>query len=207
MSINELAGLLLENLAETTWLEAVAVFTGLLSVWYARKASIWVYPTGIVSVLIYVYLCFVTGLYADMGINFYYFLMSVYGWYKWSRRDESDHLRPITACNPSMHLWAILLTLGSFIVLQYILRNFTDSTVPYWDSFTTAVFITGMWLMALKKIEHWIYWIIGDAVSVPLYFHKHLVLTSLQFTIFLILATAGYIQWKRLIRQTEKKGA
>lgn len=189
-----------QNLLQSTWLEAIAVLFGLLSVWYAKKANILVYPTGIISVLIYVYICFFAGLYADMGINFFYFIVSIYGWYKWTRKDRSNRILPISKCTAWQHLAGVLATVVFFIILQYILRNFTDSTVPYWDSFTTAIFIVGMGLMALKKIENWIYWIIGDIVSIPLYFQKDLLLTSFQFAVFLILAVLGYIEWRNKIK-------
>ncbi|NCC72852.1 MAG: nicotinamide riboside transporter PnuC [Sphingobacteriia bacterium] len=191
-----------QNLIHTTWLEAIAVIFGLLSVWYAKKANILVYPTGIISVLIYVYICYFAGLYADMGINFFYFLVSVYGWYKWKHKDQSNKELPISRCSRLQHFSGIILTIIFFFILQYVLREFTDSTVPYIDSFTTAVFITGMLLMALKKIENWIYWIIGDIVSVPLYFHKELMLTSFQYFVFLILAVMGYIEWQKHLKHT-----
>ncbi|HNV50703.1 MAG: nicotinamide riboside transporter PnuC [Bacteroidales bacterium] len=192
-----------QNLLQSTWLEGVAVIFGLLSVWYAKKANILVYPTGIISVLIYVYICYHAGIYADMGINFFYFLVSVFGWYKWTRKDSSNKELAISRCSLLHHFIWVLLTIISFLILQYILRHYTDSTIPYIDSFTTAIFITGMGLMALKKVENWIYWIIGDLVSVPLYFHKELVLTSFQYFVFLILAVLGYIEWKRILKQSE----
>jgi nicotinamide mononucleotide transporter len=191
-----------QNLLHTTWLEAIAVVFGLLSVWYAKKANILVYPTGIVSVLIYVYICYYAGLYADMGINFFYFIVSIYGWYKWTKKDDFAQVLPIGRCAVAGHIWGGVLTIVLFVILQYILREFTDSTVPYWDSFTTAIFIVGMLLMALKKIENWIYWIIGDLVSIPLYFHKELLLTSFQYFVFLILAVMGYLAWREKLKQT-----
>lgn len=192
-----------QNLLNTTWLEAVAVLFGLLSVWYAKKANILVYPTGIVSVLIYVYICYFAGLYADMGINFFYFVVSVFGWYKWTRKDASNKVLPISDCSRKEHLLGVIATVVFFLILQYILRKYTDSTVPYWDSFTTAIFITGMGLMALKKIENWIYWIVGNVVSVPLYFHKDLLLTSFQYSVFLVLAVMGYIGWRKILKQSQ----
>lgn len=192
-----------QNLLNTTWLEAVAVLFGLLSVWYAKKANILVYPTGIVSVLIYVYICYFAGLYADMGINFFYFVVSVFGWYKWTRKDKANNILPISACSKREHIAGVAASVVFFLILQYVLRKYTDSTVPYWDSFTTAIFITGMGLMALKKIENWIYWIVGNVVSVPLYFHKDLLLTSFQYTVFLVLAVLGYLQWRNILKQSQ----
>jgi len=197
MDFNAFFEVFWQNVLSTTWLEAVAVLFGLLSVWYAKKENILVYPTGIISVLIYVYICLNFGLYADMGINAFYFVMSVFGWYKWTRKDQGDHYIPITNNGLKGHLLSSFGTIAFFFILRYVLTNFTDSTVPNWDSATTAIFLVGMWLMALKKIENWIFWIIGDLISIPLYFHKGLLLTSFQFTVFLIIAVMGYVEWRK----------
>lgn len=190
-----------QNILATTWLEVIAVFFGLLSVWYAKKENILVYPTGIISVLIYVYICLFAGLYADMGINVFYFWMSVYGWYKWTRKDVHDNFIPISTNSPKMHLLSIAATVGFFFILRYVLTHYTDSTVPVWDSITTSIFLVGMWLMALKKIENWIFWIVGDLISIPLYFHKGLLLTSFQFTVFLAIAIAAYFEWRKKMKE------
>jgi nicotinamide mononucleotide transporter len=188
--------LLLQNIYQTSLLEIIAVVFGLLSVWYSKKVNILVFPTGIISVLIYVYICFFAKLYADMGINGVYFVMSVYGWYNWSRKGQDRKVIPVRFAGKRLNLIGIAATAVSFVILSYILKNHTDSNVPYWDSFTTAIFIVGMFLMAMKRVENWIYWIIGDVVSIPLYFYKGLVFTSLQFAIFLIIAVMGYYAWK-----------
>jgi nicotinamide mononucleotide transporter len=178
----------------------VAVIFGILSVWFARKENIWVYPTGIVNVLIYVYLCFFAGLYADMAINAFYFVMSVFGWYNWSRRVDNTHHVPISTLGIKQWLLYILLIAVAFGIIYYVLKNFTDSTVPVFDSFTTSLFIAGMWLMAIKKIENWILWIIGDVLVIPMFAIKGLAFTSIQYIVFLVLAIMGYIEWhKRLL--------
>lgn len=197
MDFNQFFEILYNNILDSSYLEIIAVIFGLLSVWFAKKENILVFPIGIVSVLIYVYICFFAKLYADMGINFVYFVMSIYGWYMWSRKDEKKKVLPISFCSVKEHIINIVMFVFFFIVLSYVLKNYTDSNVPIWDSLTTAIFIVGMWLMALKKIENWIAWIIGDIISIPLYFYKGLVFTSLQFTIFLIIAVLGYIEWKK----------
>lgn len=188
---------LYENLQQSTWLEGIAVLFGLLSVWFAKKENILVYPTGIVSVLIYVYICLNVKLYADMGINAFYFIMSVYGWYKWTRKDHNQQVRPISVASRLEWFIAIAGTVLLFFIISYFLKNYTDSNVPQWDALTTAIFIIGMWLMAWKKIENWIFWIVGDVISIPLYAYKELVLTSFQFSVFLILAILGYLEWRR----------
>lgn len=197
MDIQAFWDILYQNILETTVLEIIAVIFGLLSVWYSKKINILVYPTGIISVVIYVYICLGAKLYADMGINFVYFVMSIYGWYNWTRKDKHKKIIPISICNKRAHIINLSIFLFFFISLSYILSNYTDSNVPYWDSLTTAIFIVGMWLMAKKKVENWIFWIIGDIISIPLYFYKGLVLTSLQFTIFLVIAILGYLAWRK----------
>lgn len=176
-------------------LEILGVFFGTLSVWFSKKENILVYPTGIVSVIIYVYLCFIAGLYADMGINVFYFVMSVYGWYNWQRPVENKILS-ISKNTSLQNFYYALMVLVFWVGLYFILVNFTDSTVPYIDSFTTAVCLVGMWLMALKKVENWVMWIIADVISIPLYWYKGLPLTSIQFLFFTILAISGYLEWK-----------
>lgn len=199
---------LYQNLLDTSWLEIIAVIFGLLSVWYAKKANILVYPTGIVSVVIYVYICLHAQLYADMGINAFYFLMSVYGWIMWTRKVDKSKQRPITLLNRKdwfisggMFVFSLIFI---FLLLKYLKADddsYWSNNVPYIDIFTTSVFIVGMWQMAMKKVENWIFWIIGDVISVPLYFYKGLVFTSLQFFVFLIIAVLGYIEWKRLAQK------
>ncbi|MFZ9044590.1 MAG: nicotinamide riboside transporter PnuC [Cyclobacteriaceae bacterium] len=197
--MNEWLSIFWDQLLATTLLEGIAVFFGLATVWYSKQEHIWVYPTGIISVLIYVYITFQHKLYADMGINGYYFVMSIYGWYHWTNTGDKTKMQiPISRNSRKENLIALSIMVVSFIAIRFSL-DFTDSDVPGLDSFTTATAITGMWLMARKKMEHWIAWIITDIVAVPLYLYKGLPLTSFQFLIFTILATWGYFSWKKKI--------
>lgn len=188
------------GLQQMTWLEGIAVIFGVASVYYSMKENILVYPTGIISTLIYVWICLQVGLYADMGINAYYFAMSIYGWYIWSRPTGDGTVLPVTWMAGREMIGAILLFIGSYAILVFVLLNFTDSDVPYFDSFTTASAFVGMYLMAKKKVENWIAWIITDLVSVPLYFYKGLILTSFQFLFFTILAVMGLVAWIKSAR-------
>lgn len=204
MAWNDFWLVFIENVKDTTWLEAIAALLGIASVWYARRENILVYPTGIVSVLIYVYICYFARLYADAGINFFYFLMSVYGWYNWTRVNPGSELLAITVNNPKQQWSGIALTGVSYWVIIGLIwvfnRNDTvymQSWVPWVDAFTTSIFLVGMLLMARKKVENWIYWIIGDVISIPMYFVKGLVFTSFQYIVFLILAILGYMEWRR----------
>ncbi len=197
--------LFVENVMATTWLELIAVCFGIGSVWFARKANLLVYPTGIVSTVIYVYICFNIELYADMGINLFYTSMSVYGWYVWTRKDDQKRVRPIQWNTKKQQAGGLLLIPVLYVIilgLIYVFKQddqaYMGSYIPYIDSFTTSIFLIGMWYMARKKIENWIYWIAGNIISIPLYFVKGLVFTSFQFSIFLILAVMGLVHWIKL---------
>jgi len=208
--MNSFFEVLLQNILDSTWLEIIAAFFGLVSVWYAKKANILVYPTGIISVLLYVYICFYAQLYADMGINAFYFIMSVYGWIMWKLKTSDKKERQVTFMNRNNYWFSGFIFFGSIALILFLLKYFNGDDelywatgIPYIDTFTTAIFVLGMWLMALKKVENWIFWIIGDVISVPLYFYKNLVFTSLQFLVFLILAVMGYIEWRKLAKQNQ----
>jgi nicotinamide mononucleotide transporter len=194
-----------QNVMASTWLEIVAVVFGILSVWFAQRANLLVYPTGIVSTAIYVYICYTIQLYADMGINLFYTGMSIYGWYMWTRKDETSQVRPIR-WNTVRQQWQGIAMIPALYVLIlgmiYLAKRqdaaYMQSYIPYVDSFTTSIFLIAMWYMARKKIENWIYWIAGNIISIPLYFVKGLVFTSFQFTVFLALAILGLVNWIRL---------
>ena len=179
-------------------LEILAVVFGIASVLYSRAENILVYPTGIISTLIYVYLCFTIKLYADMGINLFYFGMSIYGWIKWNSKVDNQEFI-ITKNSTKQNTISIALILLLWSVFYLVLNNFTDSDVPAIDSLTTSICFVGMWLMAWKKLENWTMWIIADLISIPLYWYKGLYLTSFQFFVFTILAIFGYLEWKRKV--------
>lgn len=180
-------------------LEITAVFLGLASVWYAKQNKIAVYPTGMISTAIFVYLLWKWLLLGDMLINAYYFIMSVYGWFYWLQKKGGQSLHPIAQINRKETFISVGLFLASIIgVYQiYLYFDLWTSWTAYIDTFTTALFFVGMWLMARRKIEHWIFWIIGDVISVPLYFYKGLTITSLQYIIFTFIAIYGYRAWKQ----------
>lgn len=197
--MTELFQTLLGNLEQTTAIEAIAVIFGILSVWFARKENILVFPTGILSVVLYVYICIGAKLYADMGINAFYFLMSIYGWYNWTHQNGKSENREISRTTLKEKALIVIALIVFFLILYYVLSHHTDSNVPIIDSATTSIFLVGMWLMAMKKVENWTFWIFGDLISIPLYAYKGLVLTSFQFSIFLVLAILGWIEWRKRI--------
>jgi len=179
-------------------LEICAVVFGIASVVYAKKESILVYPTGIISTIIYVYICYQFTLYGDLIINIYYTFMSVFGWYMWTRL-VGDHHIEITRTSKKDKLKAlgIFTSTALFVIFVYLYFDRFDRITDYFDTFTTGIFFAAMWLMANKKLAHWSLWIVGNIISVPLYFIKGLGFSGIQFTIFLILAYQGYIAWKK----------
>lgn len=187
-------------------LEITAVIFGLLSVWYAKKDNILVFPTGLINTSIYVFLLYKWSLLGDMMINFYYFVMSIYGWYIWSRKTDNITEFPISKI--SVHEKKLsgiifLLTVG-FVVVVYLFFNKFTNWMAYVDTFITGVFFVGMWLMAKRKIENWIFWIVGDLVSIPLYFSKGYTFTSFQYIIFTILAISAYLEWKKTLNNNQQ---
>ena len=179
-------------------LEIIAVVFGLLSVLFSKKNSILVFPIGMVSTLIFVYLLYKWELIGDMMINAYYFLMSIYGWYIWTNKTDNDSVTPISQTSEKEKKQSILIFICTLIFVYGVYNYFNKWTswTAYIDTFTTAIFFVGMWLMAKRKIENWIYWIIGDLISVPLYFYKGFTFTSFQYLIFTFIAISGYLTWK-----------
>lgn len=185
-------------------LEAIAVVFGFLSVWYSKRENILVYPTGIISTVLFVYILWYWGLLGDMLINAYYFVMSVYGWYVWTRKVDPDHFTPVTVTSRKEQLWSVVLFAGTMVFVSLVYEVFEkwDGWVSYIDVLTTAVFFVGMWLMARKKLENWVYWIIGDLISVPLYLYKGLTLSSIQYFIFTIIAVYGFLAWRKNLNRS-----
>lgn len=183
----------------TTYLELFAVCCGLASVWFMKKENILVYPFGIINVLIYCYICFISGLYAYAGINIFYGLMSVYGWFSWVRRSESDERIRITRLTvKGLAFYGMMIALF-IVVLWVVLNRYTDSEIPFWDALTSGIYLIAMWLLARKKIEHWILWIVGDIISIGMFIWLNLFFSAFQFLVFTIIAVFGFIEWKHKI--------
>ena len=186
-------------------LEITGVVFGLLSVWFSKNNNILVFPTGMISTSIFVYLLYKWILLGDMMINGYYFIVSIYGWYIWTRK-QNNVVTPISTLNYNEKKISIFIFIFSiiFVYLVYVYFDKWDSFTAYIDNFTTAIFFVGMWLMAKRKIESWIFWIIGDVISIPLYFYKGLTFTSLQYLIFTFIAIAGYYSWKKILNKSSQ---
>lgn len=196
------------------FLEALATIFGVLSVFFSIKKNIWVYPTGIVSTALYVYILFNFGLLGDMMINFYYTVMSIYGWILWSKNAEDHiHVDVSWTTKKEWQLASILFVVSLLLVtVVYYFKPAIDNNFSFenidlglyhldwanWlDVFTTAIFLVGMWLMAKRRIENWIFWIIGDFICVPMMLYKGLGITSVQYLVFTGMAILGYQNWKK----------
>ena len=186
-------------------LEITAVIFGLLSVWYSKNNNILVFPTGMISTSIFIYLLYKWVLLGDMLINAYYFIMSIYGWYIWTRK-KNDIETPINTASSNEKKIGLIIFLSSlvFVYLVYVYFDKWGTITSYIDNLTTAIFFVGMWLMAKRKIENWIFWIIADIISIPLYFYKGFTFTSLQYLIFTFIAIAGYYSWKNILNKSKQ---
>jgi len=180
-------------------LEIIAVIFGFLSVWYSKQNKVLVFPTGMISTSIFVYLLLKWSLLGDMMINAYYFIMSVYGWYVWTRKVDATHVTPISITTPKERMISIGIFIATLCFVFVVYKAFDKWTnwVAYVDTVTTAIFFVGMWLMARRKIENWLFWIIGDIISVPLYLYKGFTFTSFQYLGFTVIAIYGYLAWKK----------
>ena len=181
-------------------LEAFAFIFGIISVFCAKKENIWVYPTGIVSTIITIYLMYQANYFGDMTMNFYYTIMSFYGWYLWTKKMDQPNLEISRTTNQEKRIGFFLFLLT--MIFTYFVYVFfgTKLEIPnYIDIFTSGMFFTAMWFMAKKKIENWSLWIIADLIAVPLFAYRGLGMIALQYFIFTILAILAYIEWNKIL--------
>ena len=189
----------------TTLPEYIAVFSGIASVWYSRKENILVYPVGLVSTTIYIWLSYDQHLLGEAAVNVYYTVMSIYGWWLWAKKDkEHHHVLHISYSNGRWIVYQLLFFVGFYLALYislyYLKQNFAPGAIPWADSFAAATAFTGMWLMAKKKVESWYWWIATNIASAPLYFVKQYVFTSVFYVVLLIMAFFGLAEWKRRVK-------
>jgi nicotinamide mononucleotide transporter len=194
--MNELAAYVQDNTLEVT-----GTLIGLVYLWLEYKASIWLWMAGIIMPAIYIFVYYRAGLYADFGINVYYLMAAVYGLVLWNRGNTEKKELPITFTPNRLYLSLAVVFIVALLVITWILIRFTDSNVPWLDSFTTALSIVGMWMLAKKFIEQWFTWIAVDAVSCGLYIYKDLYFTSALYGLYAVIAVLGYFKWKRLMQE------
>jgi nicotinamide mononucleotide transporter len=203
MTLQEIIDQFINGIQQTSVLEFVAVMAGIASVWFSRKEHILVYPVGLINTIIYIYLSVKGQLFGEASVNLYYTVMSIYGWMLWTKKDTTTKTLVLHITNSSRREWIHQLAFfGAFYVFIFVLlvwlqKGFAPEAIPWADAFASASAYTGMWLMARKKTESWIWWIATNLASIPLYFVKGYVFTSVQFLILLILAIAGLIEWRK----------
>ncbi|MES1214443.1 MAG: nicotinamide riboside transporter PnuC [Bacteroidota bacterium] len=202
MSFDQIVQQFITDMKNTGWLEYIAVFAGIASVWYSRIENILVYPVGLINTIFYVYLSIKGHLLGEASVNFYYTVMSIYGWILWAKKDDRQkHVLSITSSNGKEWMqqigFFVVFYIAIFFSLRYLKQSFAHGAIPWADAFASATAYTGMWLMAKKKVESWWWWIATDIASIPLYFVKHYVFTSIYYLILFVMAVFGLIEWMR----------
>jgi nicotinamide mononucleotide transporter len=197
----------IEGMKQTTWLEYVAVFTGIISVWLEKKENILVFPIGLINTIIYVWISIQGNLFGEASVNFYYTVVGIYGWILWTKKDaHQHHVVNIQFSNAKLWLQQILFFgffyAAIFLILTYLKRSFAPNAIPWADAFASASAYTGMWLLANKKVESWYWWIATNVASIPLYFVKGYVFISVYYVIVLIMSFFGLVEWmKRAVKE------
>ena len=202
MSLSELLQQFVTDMAHTTWYEYLAVFAGIASVWYSRAENILVYPVGLINTIIYIFISIKGHLLGEATVNLYYTIMSIIGWMMWLKKDnKQESALHITRSSKKEWLYQVLFFLffytGIFLALTYLKKSFAEGAIPWADAFASATAFTGMWLMTKKKVESWYWWIATNIASIPLYFVKHYVFTSVYYVILFVLAVMGLIEWMK----------
>ena len=185
-------------------IEILGVAFGLWSVWLTIKEKVLCWPIGIVNILFFMVMFYQVKLYADLGLQFIFLILSFYGWYYWIHPKKGRDTVPVTTLSLSSKLGTTATWGASTVVMGAVLATYTDASVPYWDSSTTVLSILAQYLMSRKKLECWILWITADVVDTGIYLYKDLYLTSVLYAVFLALATAGLIAWRKSWKSTEK---
>ncbi|MEK7226036.1 MAG: nicotinamide riboside transporter PnuC [Bacteroidota bacterium] len=200
MSIHEIWQQFVDGMKATPWYEYLAVFAGIASVWFSRIENILVYPVGLINTIIYVWISMEGQLPGEASVNFYYTVMSIYGWILWTKKDAAKH--PVVNITFSDKKWwkyqlsffaAFYIVI--FFALTYLKKDFAPGAIPWADALASASAFTGMWLMTKKKVESWYWWIATNIASIPLYFAKHYVFTSVYYLVLLVMAVFGLLEW------------
>ncbi|MDQ2177622.1 nicotinamide riboside transporter PnuC [Marinifilum sp. D714] len=177
--------------------EIIGTILGLLFLYLEIKQNKWLWPVGLLTSVMYIYVFFVAKLYADMSLQFYYVFISIYGWILWARGKQQEKELPVIRLNMNLFLKLLVTSIAIYALIAFILVNFTDGSIPYWDAFTTALSIVATWMLARKILEQWLVWIVVNSVSLGLYIYKDLNFTAILFFFYTTMAVVGYLQWKK----------
>lgn len=202
MSIHEIWQQFVDGMKATPWYEYLAVFAGIASVWFSRIENILVYPVGLINTIIYVWISIEGQLLGEASVNFYYTVMSIYGWILWTKKDAAKH-SVVSITFSDKKWWGYQLSFFTafyviiFFSLTYLKKDFAPGAIPWADALASASAFTGMWLMTKKKVESWYWWIATNIASIPLYFAKHYVFTSVYYLVLLVMAVFGLLEWMK----------
>jgi nicotinamide mononucleotide transporter len=206
--MNEIIQQFTDGMKATTWLEYLAVFAGIASVWFSRKENILVYPVGLINTVIYIWLSIKGDLIGEASVNFYYTVMSIYGWLLWTKKDQQQHhIVQISFSDSKWWRYQLIFFAAFYFAiyfsLTYLKKDFAPGAIPWADAFASATAFTGMWLMTKKKVESWYWWIATNIASIPLYFVKQYVFTSVYYLILLVMAVFGLMEWMKRAKQVK----
>lgn len=210
MDFNTIVQQFLEGMKATTFPEYVAVFAGIASVYFSRLENIWVYPTGLINTIIYIWISIKGHLFGEASVNLYYTIMSIYGWILWTKtNNQKKHVVNIEFSNMQQWIQQLLFFavfyVAIFFILTYLKQTFAPGAIPWADAFASATAYTGMWLMARKKVESWYWWIATNIASIPLYFVKGYVFTSVYYLVLLVMAFFGLVEWMKRARKRNEE--
>ena len=192
--INLIAKWISEN-----YIEILGAILGIVYIFFSIRQNILTWPVGLLTSILYVWVFLVSKLYADMGLQIYYVVISIYGWYEWLHGNQNNTQSTLKVSRLTTKLGSILslITAMIFVLIWIILKNFTDSTVPVADALATALSLVATWMLARKILEHWLIWIFVDIFSIGLFWYKELYPTVLLFVVYTVLAVVGFIEWKK----------
>lgn len=193
----------MEFLSSINYVEWIGVVTGLISVWLTVRENIWCWPIGIVSVGALLVVFFEAKLYADMGLQAVFIILSIYGWYEWLYGGKNSGELRVSSASLKLKLLLAAIALAGTAAMGYALSKWTDAALPYWDSTMTVLSLIAQWMMAKKLLESWLVWIAVDLLSIGIYFAKGLYPTLLLYTVYLVLATLGYIEWRKSLAKLQ----
>ncbi len=205
MSLQEIYQQFIVDMQNTRWFEYLAVFAGIASVWFSRAENILVYPVGLINTVIYIYISFTGHLLGEATVNLYYTIMSISGWYMWSKKDQQQEVILHITRSDKKDWWQqiaffLFFYICIFLALTFSRSAFFEGVIPWADAFASATAFTGMWLMTKKKVESWYWWIATNIASIPLYFVKHYVFTSVYYLVLLVMAVFGLLSWMKKAR-------
>lgn len=200
MTLQNWFSLFTQQVQQTSLLEWIAVAMAVAEVLLAQRNNVWLYPSGIVSTVLFIYIMAHAGLYAESALNIYYLVMSVYGWFHWIKRKNGPPLPVTHATQQEWYITSIIVVVGGLLT-YFILSKYTNSTVPLWDAWVSATAWAGMWLLAKRKIENWLLLNLSNIFAIPLLVYKQLPLTATLTLFLFIVAIFGYYRWKKLYRE------